>query len=321
MSKAPKKSPKDRGLGRGLSALLSDVPLMDDAPAKKAPATKKPPAAKKTKTKGVSSRTKKAMGDVRSVGVPQLTRNPAQPRLRFDKVRLNELASSLKTRGVLQPILVRPLPKSARAKADKRAEYQIVAGERRFQAALLAGIETLPVIVRELSDRDVLEIGVIENVQRANLNPMEEARAYARLSDEFGRKHEEIAKAIGKSRAYVSNAIRLTGLPRDAQDYVLEGKLSAGHARAILSADDPKALTAAILGKGLSVREAERQAKPGKRKAKPQKRAEIRKLERDLEETLGVRADITEARGGKVSLKLGFSDAEQAQAAIGKLLE
>jgi len=313
MSKTPKKSPKDRGLGRGLSALLSDIPLENDV--ESSPKVK-PKTSSKAKA-GKASKTS-AEGDIRRVTIPQLTRNPAQPRLRFDKARLNELAESLKVRGVLQPILVRPLPK--RAKADKRADFQIVAGERRYQAAILAGLETLPVIVRELSDRDVLEIGVIENVQRANLNPMEEARAYARLSDEFGRKHDEIAKAIGKSRVYVSNAIRLTGLPRDAQDYVLDGKLSAGHARAILSADNPKALTAAIIAKGLSVREAERQAKAVKRKPKPRKRADIRKLERDIEDKLGVRAELTESRGGKVSLKLGFADAKQAEAAIGKLL-
>ena len=302
------KSPKDRGLGRGLSALLSDVaPVLEDPALKdNAPATDTLPPATRS--------------DVREVGLHLLTRNPAQPRLRFDRARLEELAASLRERGVLQPILVRPLPKGKRPKKDNKAEYQIVAGERRYQAAQLAGIEAVPVIVRDLSDQDVLEIGVIENVQRANLNPMEEARAYAKLSDEFGRTHADIATAIGKSRVYVSNAIRLTGLPRDAQDYLLDGKLTAGHARAILASNDPKALSHAIVSKGLTVREAEREAKGKSRAPKPQKRAELRKMERDLEDALGAKVEIMESRGGKVGLKLGFADAKQAEAVIRKLM-
>ena len=254
---------------------------------------------------------------LREVPVHRLTRNPAQPRLRFDKTRLAELSDSLKSRGVLQPILVRPLPANSKADAD----FQIVAGERRYQAALLAKIETLPIIVRELSDQDVLEIGVIENVQRANLNPMEEARAYKRLADEFGRRHEDIARAIGKSRVYVSNAIRLTNLPEAAQEAVMDGKLTAGHARAILAAEDPAAVTDAILSRGLSVREAERLGKSATMAPKTAKRPELRKLERDLEDALGASASIQEARGGKITLKLGFSEAKQAEALIRRLIK
>ena len=293
------KSPKDRGLGRGLSALMSDIsPALEDeeTAAPEAPAT--------------------LPTGMRDVPVHRLTRNPAQPRLRFDKARLAELANSLAERGVLQPILVRPLP----ANSKRDADYQIVAGERRYQAALAARIETVPVIVRELSDQDVLEIGVIENVQRANLNPMEEARAYKRLADEFGRRHEDIARAIGKSRAYVSNAIRLTGLPEAAQEAVMDGKLSAGHARAILSADDPHRVADAILSKGLSVREAERMARPRKAPSKSPKSAEAVRLEREVEDAIGAKAQITESRGGKVSLKLSFSSQAEAEAAIAKLV-
>ena len=293
------KAPKDRGLGRGLSALMSDIS----------------PALGEEDIAEVPEREAVLPTGMRDVPTHRLTRNPAQPRLRFDKARLAELASSLKERGVLQPILVRPLP--ARSKAD--ADYQIVAGERRFQAALSAKIETVPVIVRELSDQDVLEIGVIENVQRANLNPMEEARAYKRLADEFGRRHEDIARAIGKSRAYVSNAIRLTGLPEAAQEAVMDGKLTAGHARAILSADDPHRVADAILSKGLSVREAERMAKPRKTSTTSTKSPETVRLEREVEDALGAKAVITESRGGKVSLKLSFASQAQAEAAIRKL--
>ena len=295
-----KKPAKQRGLGRGLSALMSDVaPVLEDE-------LDTPTAAPET------SATTTTTGMV-TVPVHTLTRNPDQPRLRFDKDRLAELASSLKERGVLQPILVRPI-------SGGKANYQIVAGERRYQAALLAKIARVPVIVRELSDQDVLEIGVIENVQRANLNPMEEARAYAKLATEFGRKHDEIATAIGKSRPYVSNAIRLTQLPARAQDHILDGKITAGHARAILAADDPAALTDAIVSRGLSVREAESQAKPGKRRRKTVKSAELRELERRLEEALGAEATLTETRGGRLTLKLVFAREERADEVIENLL-
>lgn len=296
------KTPKNRGLGRGLSALMSDVAA------------------------DVSASTGTPEGPVtrpgmRTVATHRLARNPDQPRLRFDRDRLEELAESLRERGVLQPILVRPIPGRAEGTTSKNADYQIVAGERRYQAALIARIEQVPVIVRELDDRDVLEIGVIENVQRANLNPVEEARAYKRLADEFDRTHVDIAKAIGKSRAYVSNAIRLTGLPDIAQEHVLAGRLSAGHARAILSADDPKALTDAIVTRGLSVRDAERLAKPGPRGAsKLAKAPDLVRMERELEDALGLKADLREGRGGAVTLKLGFRDAAQAEALVRKLL-
>ena len=302
------KRARERGLGRGLSALMSDV-----APAMAAEDVGETPQ------RAVAA----ALSDVpvRAVPTHLLTRNPAQPRLRFDKARLDELAESLRTRGVLQPILVRPLPDSARTRSTGKAEYQIVAGERRYQAALIADLAEVPVIVRELSDRDVLEIGVIENVQRANLNPVEEARAYARLNTEFGRRHEDIATAIGKSRAYVSNAVRLLKLPEDAQDYLLDGKLTAGHARAILASDTPKALTDAIISKGLSVREAENFNRRRDTPPKPQKSPDLRRLEADLEDALGIRADLKpRARGQGVTLKLTFTDSGQAERAISKLM-
>ena len=325
---ASKKPTKQRGLGRGLSALMSDVaPALEDerqgepesgapAPAAAAGDAATPsPAATGAAATGVTA-TGAATGMV-TVSIHTLARNPDQPRLRFDKDRLAELANSLKERGVLQPILVRPLTGTS---SGTKADYQIVAGERRYQAALLAKIDRVPVIVRELTDRDVLEIGVIENVQRANLNPMEEARAYAKLATEFGRKHDEIATAIGKSRPYVSNAIRLTQLPARAQDHILDGTLTAGHARAILGADDPAALTDAIVSRGLSVREAENQAKPSKRRRKTVKSAELRELERRLEEALGAEATLTETRGGRLTLKLVFAREERADEVIETLL-
>ena len=294
------KKPSSRGLGRGLSALMSDVaPALepDDVPAtavRAALSTDMP---------------------VRVVPTHRLTRNPAQPRLRFDKSKLDELSESIRTRGVLQPILVRPIPKGSKVEAD----YQIVAGERRYQAAMLAELPEMPVIVRDLSDRDVLEIGVIENVQRANLNPVEEARAYAKLAEEFGRRHEDIATAIGKSRAYVSNAIRLLKLPETAQEHLLDGKLTAGHARAILASDEPDRLTAAIVEQGMSVREAEAFNKPQASRARKAKSPDMRRLEVDLEEVLGIRADIRPSGKG-VALKLMFEDTDQAERAIEKLL-
>ena len=296
-----KKSTKDRGLGRGLSALLSDV----------APAVAPAVGAEQLDTTAPLP-----TSGIQTAPTHRLVRNPDQPRLRFDRDRLDELAQSLRERGILQPILVRPVPPSQRT---TEADYQIVAGERRYQAALLAKIDQVPIIIRELSDRDVLEIGVIENVQRANLNPMEEARAYGRLNSEFDRTHADIATAIGKSRVYVSNAIRLLKLPEAAQEHILAGKLTAGHARAILASDDPTTLTEAIISRGLSVREAERLARPKARTPKSAKPSDLVKLERDLEDSLGAKATLTEGRGGRVTLKLTFGDANQAEAAIRRL--
>ena len=257
-------------LGRGLSALMADIAVpesfSEQQPKKSAekPALKqKPKSTKPTKSSKPTQPSQSTLqGRTFEIPIDKLERNPAQPRRRFDKEKLRELTNSVKQKGVLQPILVRPLPASYGIKG-KRIDnrYQIVAGERRWHAAQAAGLEMIPALVRELSDQEVLEIGVIENVQRTDLNPMEEASAYQDLVQQFGRKQSEIAEATGKSRSHVANCIRLLNLPILAQEYLEDGKITAGHARAILAAPDPQALAEAIVKDGMSVRAAEKWAR------------------------------------------------------------
>ena len=296
------KKSKERGLGRGLSALMSDVSVAaipkEAEPVKKATTEKtpKPVAKPAVQTDGVTS-----------LAIDQLERNPDQPRKYFDKDKLAELTQSIKDKGVLQPILVRPLPQKT---SSKKRHYQIVAGERRWQAALKAKLDAMPVLIRELSDQDVLEIGVVENVQRADLNPIEEALAYQALSEQFKRTQEDIAQAVGKSRPHVTNMLRLLTLPKRAQTYLAKGKITTGHARAIIAAPDPTELADAIAEKGLSVREAEDwvrriKAADGKSKSIPaQKDADTRKVENDLSDILGLVTDLRhKGPGGELRIK------------------
>jgi len=300
------KKSKERGLGRGLSALMSDVSVA--AIPKEEPKTKKKPA-KKTVKKATKKKPDSASVNQRgvtSVAINQLERNPDQPRKYFDKEKLAELTQSIKDKGVLQPILVRPLPGRS-----KKTHYQIVAGERRWQAALKAKLDAMPVLIRELSDQDVLEIGVVENVQRADLNPIEEALAYQALSEQFKRTQDDIAQAVGKSRPHVTNMLRLLTLPRRAQTYLAKGKITTGHARAIIAAPDPTELADAIAEKGLSVREAEDwvrriKAAHGKTTARvpAQKDADTRKVENDLSDVLGLVTDLRhKGPGGELRIK------------------
>jgi len=219
------KKSKERGLGRGLSALMSDVSVaaipQEEPKAKKTPVKKTPKKMAKDKPTPIPANQR----GVTSVAIDQLERNPDQPRKYFDKDKLAELTQSIKDKGVLQPILVRPLPRQTN---HEKKHYQIVAGERRWQAALKAKLDTMPVLIRELSDQDVLEIGVVENVQRADLNPIEEALAYQALSEQFKRTQEDIAQAVGKSRPHVTNMLRLLTLPKRAQTYLAKGKITAG---------------------------------------------------------------------------------------------
>jgi ParB family transcriptional regulator, chromosome partitioning protein len=190
-----------------------------------------------------------AGGGERSVAVDQLRPNPKNPRRRFDEADLADLAASVRTHGVVQPILVRPVD-------DGR--FEIVAGERRWRAAQLANLGTVPVVVRALTDRETLEIAIIENVQRADLDPMEEAEAYGMLIDEHGYTQADLADALGKSRSHVANTLRLLKLPDGVKRMVSNGELSAGHARAAVMAEDPEAFAREVVAQGLTVRETER---------------------------------------------------------------
>ena len=310
--------PGNMKLGRGLSALMSDISV--PAAPKKMPAKK--PVAKKTKPKpkAVTAKAPTSTRGTQEISIDRIERNPDQPRRHFDKALMFQLTNSIRDKGVLQPILVRPLPRSYEAKGLKiKGRYQIVAGERRWQAALQAGLDSIPALVRALSDREVLEVGVVENVQRADLNPIEEARAYQTLKDQFGRKQDDIAKAIGKSRSHVANVMRLLNLPARAQELLANGDISAGHARAILSAPDPQSLADAILENGLSVRQAEewvravRKAADGNvRLYKPepkQKDADTRAIEKSLTEHLGLAVTLNhKSPGGSLTIKYQTPD-------------
>jgi ParB family chromosome partitioning protein len=280
-----------RGLGRGLSALLGEA---DEAGAAQNGAP--------VPTAGG-----------REIPIELLRRNPEQPRRSFPEAELQELADSIREKGVLQPVLVRPAPGAP-------GEFQIVAGERRWRAAQLAGLRVLPAMVRELSDLDVLEIGIIENVQRADLNPLEEALGYRALMDRFGRTQEQVSQTVGKSRSHVANTLRLLALPDTVQTYLADSLLSPGHARAIATAADPTALARHIIERGLSVREAEtlaRQAEgratastPRFRRGTPPRDADTEALERDLAESLGLAVQIID-HGGVGEVRIGYMSLEQ----------
>ena len=275
-----------RGLGRGLSALLGEA----DATAAGEAAWS---------------------GDGRDLPIELIGRNPDQPRRDFAEEELEELAASIRERGVLQPILVRPAPGEA-------GRYQIVAGERRWRAAQRAGLREMPVVVRELDDLKTLEIAIIENVQRVDLNAIEEAFGYRDLVDRFGRTQEEIAQIVGKRRSHVANAIRLLGLPETVQLELRAGRLTAGHARALAAAPDPAALARQVLDQGLNVREAEALARraqaparpPASSPAAPAKDADTRALEDDLSEALGLAVEIAD-RDGVGEMRIRYGSLEQ----------
>ncbi len=277
-----------RGLGRGLSALLGEV---DAAPAQ-APGDH--------------------AGGSRDAPIELLKRNPDQPRRTFKEDDLEDLANSIREKGVLQPILVRPAP-------DAPGEYQIVAGERRWRAAQRAGLRAVPIMVRELDDLAVLEIGIIENVQRADLNILEEALSYKVLMEKFDRTQENIAQTIGKSRSHVANTMRLLALPDEVQSYLVSGELSAGHARAIAASADPAGLAKQIIDGGLSVRETEALARkaPDPRPAKNKggrpprvKDTDTQALEADLSSVLGLDVSI-DHRGSTGTLTITYATLEQ----------
>jgi len=236
--------------------------------------------------------------------------NPDQPRKVFSDAELDELAASIREKGVIQPLLVRPTAAGG--------EYEIVAGERRWRAAQRAGVRELPVVIRTLADGEVLEIGIIENVQRVDLNPIEEALAYRQLIERFGRTQDAVAEVVGKSRPHVANALRLLNLPEAVQGYVLQGQLTAGHARAVLSSADPVTLARQVIDQNLSVRQAESRARAVKNGRTPRELvltadrkvdADIAALERQLGDMLGLKVQVAnKGQGGTVSLHYSSLD-------------
>jgi len=266
-------APRKRGLGRGLSALIEDVqtPAAGGAPVRTAP-------------------------------VDQLSPNPNQPRRRFAEEALDALAESIRAHGVIQPLIVRRRP-------DGREGWEIVAGERRWRAAQRAGAHTLPIVERALNDVEVLEVAIIENIQRADLNPIEEAAGYAQLIERFGHTQEQVARSLGKSRSHIANLLRLLQAPPTVRAMIEDGRLSAGHARALLAAADPEALARRTVAEALSVRQVERLAAAARHPAAGAppvgKDPDTLALEADLSAALGLKIAI-EHRGGGGSVRITY---------------
>lgn len=270
---------KSKGLGRGLSALLAEVETVSDQ---------------------AETGREKAPGTERAnpfVPIEKVSPNPDQPRQQFDKSDLDDLANSIREKGIIQPLIVRPSPTSSDG-------YQIVAGERRWRAAQIARLHEVPVVIRDLSDLEVLELAIIENIQRADLNAVEEALGYRQLMDRFNHTQEKLAEALGKSRSHIANLLRLLNLPSDVLGLVRDGEISSGHARALVTAEDASSLAREVVSKGLSVRQTEMLAKQKKatqnnaaRARREEKDADTRAIEGDLSAQLGMGVEIRRHSG------------------------
>jgi ParB family chromosome partitioning protein len=280
-----------KGLGMGLQALLGEA-------ARPASAATEAPASR---------------GGVREIEIARIRPNPEQPRIQFDEAALDELADSIRQRGVLQPILLRP----------KGEEYVIIAGERRWRAAQRARLHSIPAIVREIDESTTAELALIENIQRQDLNPLEEAEGYRQLIARHGHTQDEVGRIVHKSRSHVANLLRLLDLPEFVRQSLLQGDISMGHARAIATADEPETLTRRIIAKGLSVRQAEEQVRREKRRPGPgydigrasarnaakAADADLEALQRQLGDILGLKVEVThKGEGGTVVLHYSSLD-------------
>lgn len=279
--------PSKKRLGRGLAALIGDI----DRPVEQRSAP---------------------IPSERSIPIEFVTRNPRNPRRMFSEVELEDLAQSIKEHGVVQPIVVRPAP-------GNPDHYELIAGERRWRASQRAGVATIPVIIRDVDDRVALEIAIIENVQRADLNAIEEAAGYQQLIDSYEYTQNDLAQVIGKSRSHVANTLRLLKLPQRVQDFISDGALSAGHARTLITAENPVALAERVVNEGMSVRQVEAlvqaqlrgeaEQKPGKT-GPVEKDADTKALEKLLSDVTGMKVEINHReRGGDV--KIRYSSLEQ----------
>ena len=299
-------TPKQRGLGRGLDALFEDEEATF-AVTGSSPEEKSSPVASAPR---------------RTLGIGQLIPNPDQPRTYFEPKALSELAESIRQFGLLQPILVRPL----RGSSDM---YEIVAGERRWRAAQKAQLHEVPVIIRDLEDIEVYKIALIENLQRQDLNPIEEARGYQRLMDNFALGAEDIGEAVSRSRSHVANMVRLLSLPQSVQDMVVKGDLNAGHARALINAHNPALLAQEVVAKGLSVRQTEKLAasdagrdiasRPKTPKGLSFKDPNIMALEKDLANALGLKVTIAMKDETSGALSVDFKNLDQLDDVILRL--
>lgn len=292
------RKPERKSLGRGLSALLGDI---DPAP-------------------DLGAASSEVVQSADELPLDLIHPNPDQPRQRFSAEALEELAASIAEHGVIQPLVLRPHP-------EKQGEYQIVAGERRWRAAQSAGLHKIPAVVRALDDQTVVEVAIIENVQRQDLSPIEEAAGYQALIDRFDYTQESLARVVGKSRSHVANMLRLLGLPDSIKDALAAGEFSAGHARALLTADDPTSLARRISKEGLSVRQVEALSKSNGARAQnnpqksPSKDADTRILEGDLSAAIGMRATLVPGVDGAGELRIRYRDFEELERLCEKLTQ
>jgi ParB family chromosome partitioning protein len=311
-------APKHRGLGRGLSALLGD----DEVAATVAPQTSAAPSPVAPAAAAAPSRPAANRTPV-TLPIGQLRAGKYQPRTTFESIDV--LVDSVKQFGLLQPILVRPI-------RDEPDSYEIIAGERRWRAAQKAQLHDVPVVLRSLDDLEALQLGLVENLQRSDLSPIDEAAGLRRLIADFNQTQEEVAKTVGKSRPHVANTLRLLDLPHDVQELIREEKLTAGHGRALLGFPDPSKMAEQAIKEKLSVRELEKLAAGGKARTRPtlktkgqkpvpsgEKTGDTRALEKRIEEALGIRASLTIESGEKTMLTLEINDYDQLDAVVDKL--
>lgn len=306
---------KKRGLGRGLDALFEDdegeYPQLD----KDGTVFEKPETDLNAEPAIDGNTTTKQR---RLINVSQIYPGVYQPRKKFHDESLQELSVSIKQHGLIQPLLVRPHPHSP----DR---FEIVAGERRWRAAQIAGIHEVPVIIKDLSDELTLEIGIIENLHREDLNPIDEGSSFQQLIEEFSYTQEQVAKAIGKSRSYVANMTRLMKLPDAVKDHLREGRLSAGHARALITSDDPETLADEIVKGGLNVREVEgimgkgKKPKKGSKKAKATKDVNTLALENEVSDLLGLKVSIDMGSKAKGKVTIDFKSLDQLDEVVHRL--
>ena len=311
-------SPKHRGLGRGLSALLGD----DEVAATVAPAPPPVPAASVAAAAPAPARPAASRAPL-TLPIGQLRAGEFQPRTVFEG--LDVLIDSVKQFGLLQPILVRPIQGQPDA-------YEIIAGERRWRAAQKAQLHDVPVVVRNLDNLEALQLGLVENLQRADLSAIDEAAGLRRLISDFNQTQEEVARTVGKSRPHVANMLRLLDLPHDVQELIRDDKLTAGHGRALLGFPDPSAMANQAIKEKLSVRDLERRAAGEKAKTRPtlktkgkkpepsgEKTGDTRALEKRIEEALGLKASLTIEGGEKTMLTLEIADYDQLDNVVEKL--
>ncbi|WP_336278681.1 ParB/RepB/Spo0J family partition protein [Bartonella sp. CB175] len=282
-------------LGRGLAALIGDINLNNDF-------TRTSNADKLTEFNTVSPVSEKF------VPIESILCNPNNPRRYFTDSELDNLAQSIRQHGVVQPVIVRPL-------RDNHNQFELIAGERRWRAAQRANLSKLPVIIRDVDDKTALELAIIENVQRTDLNPIEEGKGYEILQDEHGYTQTDLAQVIGKSRSHVANTLRLLKLPQKVQNFLIDGQLSAGHARCLVTVDNPQILAERIIREGLSVRQTEmlvhEQSNPKvKKRASVEKNEETKSLEKLLTDVIGMKVIIQHGKKGG-DLKIHYSSLEQ----------